>query len=188
MKLTMTKQAIVSGIVSAIVALIAVYYLGGSNFAGVTHLSGLSIGSGGLTVTGTTTIAKSPDGFVAWDDVSTVATGTAKAVYTNTGSPMMCDADSGAVYFKSNGFSPSLVVSMGTSTSATGYATNLLASTTVATTTTAVVPLTYAVPFVLGNNQSLVVALSDITNANASSTYYSNWAIEMGIQCRTLGR
>lgn len=46
----MTKQAIVSGIVSAIVALVAVFSFGGGNFAGVSHLSGLNVGADGLSV------------------------------------------------------------------------------------------------------------------------------------------
>ncbi len=142
----------------------------------------------GTAVFGTTTVASSPDGFVAWDDVTTVATGTAKAVFTNTGNPMMCGDESGAIFFDSTGFSPSLVVSMGTSSTATGYSAGLLASTTVATTTDAVVDLTYAAPFRLANGESIVLSLSDITNTAASSTFYSNWGIQFGVQCWTLGQ
>ena len=139
-----------------------------------------------LTVNGTTTIARSPDGFVVWDDF-TMSTGTAKAVYTNSGGALLCDDDSGAIYFDSTAFSPSLVVSIGTSTSATGYATNLLASTTIATSSDSVIDITYAAPFVLAYNESLVAALSDITNSIASSTHYSNWIVQFGIHCWAMG-
>lgn len=193
----MIKQTIITALVAAIVASVIVLgysSLKTTNFAGVTHLSGLAVGTDGFSVTGastftgTTTITRSPDGFIAWDDF-TMSTGTAKAVYTNTGSALMCSgSNSGAIYAKSNGFSPSLQFSMGTSTTASGYSTNLLASTTVATSTTTVVPITYSSPFVLGNGQSIVASISDITNRNASSTYYSNWAVELGISCRVLGR
>jgi hypothetical protein len=134
------------------------------------------------------TIAESPDGFVAYGSF-TIATGTAKAVYTNqTGSTMMCDADSGYVIPVGTTFAPSIVFSLGTSTSATGYAANLLSSTTVATTTSPVVSLTYALPFKLANGDSIVGAISDYSAAIASSTYFSNWTAEFAVHCWTTGR
>lgn len=48
----MIKQSAISGVVSAIVAIAIVLIYGGNvNFAGVTHLSGLSIGDDGLAIT-----------------------------------------------------------------------------------------------------------------------------------------
>src|SRR5574343_494174 len=129
----MIKQTLISSATSAIIAIAIVLVMGGQNFAGLTPFSGLSVGSSGfevtnsgavdlgsgeITLTGTTTIAKSPDGFVAWDDY-TVATGSKKMIYTNSGSDMMCDGSSGAVYANSTGYSPALSVSVGTSTSIT---------------------------------------------------------------------
>ncbi len=142
--------------------------------------------SGNLSVTGTTTTTKSPDGFVAYM-VFTVATGTAKAVYTNTSSDLVCDGRSG--YFQGVGstFAPSLIVAFGTSTSATGYSTNLLASTTLATTTNQFFAETYATPFRLLSGESIVGSLSDITNTSASSTNYSNWSMQYGVHCWIMG-
>lgn len=141
---------------------------------------------GKSTLTGTTTITKSPDGFVAYMGF-TVATGTAKASYSNPSNDMVCDGSSG--YFQGIGttFAPSLVVAFGTSTSATGYSTNLLASTTLATTTNQFFAETYTSPFRLKSGESIVGALSDITNTDASSTYYSNWSMEYGVHCWTMG-
>lgn len=54
----MIKQSAISGVVSAIVAVAIVLVYGGSvNFAGVTHLSGLSIGDDGLEITDGGTVA-----------------------------------------------------------------------------------------------------------------------------------
>ena len=142
--------------------------------------------SGNLAVTGTTTITKSPDGFVAYMGF-TMATGTAKAVYTNPSSDLVCDGRS--AYFQGIGttFAPSLVVAFGTSTSATGYSTNLLASTTLATTTNQFFAETFVTPFRLKSGESIVGALSDITNSEASSTNYSNWSMQYGVQCWVMG-
>lgn len=199
----MIKQTLISSATSAIIAIAIVLVMGGQNFAGLTHFSGLSVGSSGfevtnsgavdlgsgeITLTGTTTIAKSPDGFVAWDDY-TVATGSKKMIYTNSGSDMMCDGSSGAVYANSTGYSPALSVSVGTSTSITSATmpTNLVSSTTISTTTDKVIPFTITHPFLLANGESIVGSLADV-NANSSSTYFANWSIEMGVSCRTLGQ
>lgn len=148
---------------------------------------------GALNSTGTTTLSsKSPDGFIAWASF-TVATGTNKAVFTNTGGPIMCGDESGMAYFKTNGFTPGLVVAIGTSTSATAYSANLLASTTVATTTAAtgqaqVVDVTYAAPFAVNSGESIVASLSDQVS-NASTTYFSRFtSAEIGFQCWALGQ
>lgn len=142
--------------------------------------------TGASTLTGTTTITKSPDGFTAYMSF-TVATGTAKAVYTNPSNDMVCDGRS--AYFQGIGttFAPSLVVAFGTSTSATGYSTNLLASTTLATTTNQFFAETFVTPFRLKSGESIVGALSDITNSEASSTNYSNWSMQYGVQCWVMG-
>jgi len=142
---------------------------------------------GDTSLNGTTTIARSYDGFVAQDDY-TVASGTAKAIFTNnTGVSMMCDAESGFVDFNATGFSPAFYIAIGTSTTATGYSTNLIASTTVASSTDTVLPFTYALPFKLANTESIVGALSDV-NANASSTHNSNWDVEFGVHCWQMGQ
>jgi hypothetical protein len=136
---------------------------------------------------GTTTIAHSPDGYVAWDDF-TVATGSAKAVFTNTFGDMLCDADSGSVFVNSSGFAPSLVFSLGTSTSATVASLNLIASTTVATSSTnGVIPFTYNTPFRLKNGESIVGSLADYSAPIASSTNFANWAFQFQVHCWTMG-
>lgn len=136
-----------------------------------------------LTVIGTTTIKKSYDGFTIHKDV-TVAT-TSRSVYGNdTGIDMICGA--GVLYWNSTGFSPSLVVSMGTTTVSTTHTVTMLASTTVATTTDTFL-LLYATPFLLPTGSSISLAMYDITNANASSTYYGNWDVEYDIPCTLIG-
>ena len=158
--------------------------LGITNSGGFTQ-SGSATLSGANTLSGTTTMAKSPDGFVAYMGF-TVATGTAKAVYTNPSSDLVCSRNG---YFQGIGstFAPSLVVAFGTSTSATGYSTNLLASTTLATTTNQFFQQTYASMFRLKSGESIVGALSDISNSEASSTYYSNWSMQYGVHCWIMG-
>jgi hypothetical protein len=200
---------IVTGIVAIIVStVIASVLVGGNNqpvsgIGGETRLpnSNLTITRGNLAVTAgtltvggattlsaTTTIDSSPDGFIAWDDFTMATTGIA-ALYTNSAQPKMCDAGQGNVYWNSTAFSPSLIFSLGTSTSATAQTGggNLVASTTIATTTTTVVD-TASVSFVLANGESIVGLLADITNAEASSTNYANWEVEFGIHCWTLGQ
>lgn len=169
-----------------------IQYNGGFNTAlGITNSgeltqSGATTFSSTNTLTGTTTITKSPDGFTAYMGF-TVATGTAKAVYTNPSNDMVCDGRSGFFQGIGTTFAPSLVVAFGTSTSATGYSTNLLASTTLATTTNQFFAETFATPFRLKSGESIVGALSDITNTEASSTYYSNWTMQYGVHCWTMG-
>lgn len=133
----------------------------------------------------------SPDGFVA-NASFTVATGTAKAVYTNnTGSDLMCSDESGAVYTTATGFAQGLAVVIGTSTSATAYSANLLASTTMATTTASTatkqaVDVTYGAPFILASTESITASLGDVVS-NASSTYNGRRSIEFGFHCWTIG-
>lgn len=145
--------------------------------------------SGNLSVSGTTTIAHSPDGFVLWDDVTVGTTTTVvRGTVTNTGSPLMCDGDSLFVYTSSpSTYVPSFKYAVGTSTNAT-YSANLIASTTVATSTAAATtvngPVTW--PFELANGSSITLSIGDAVS-NASSTYYGNWGLQFGVHCWTLG-
>ena len=141
-----------------------------------------------LDITATSSIAKSFDGFVAWDNL-TMATGTAKAVYTNTAGDMWCNGANGGVLFDNTTAhqAPALQFSMGTSTSATGYSTNLLASTTVATTSDQIIGITYTANWLLKSGESIVGALSDTQGTNSSSTNYGNWTAEFGFFCRLIG-
>lgn len=138
---------------------------------------------GTSTLTGTTTVTQSVDGLVVGGTFSTAATGTVRTVYTNTTGPKMCDGGTGYLYAKNNGsFAPSLVFSLGTSTSAVA-STNLVASTTIATTTTTVVA-TANNKFLLAQSDVLTAIIGDITNTSASSTYYGNWSVEAGVWCQ----
>lgn len=136
--------------------------------------------NGGFVGTGTTTISNSYDGFQAYSAV-TVATGTVTTL-SRTGSPIMCDGGNGALYFNSTAFSPSLKVSVGTTTEV-----DLLATTTIATTTDTVVQLKNS-KYVVGSGGTIFnVYLADITNTEASSTYYGNWSVELSDNCWILG-
>lgn len=141
------------------------------------------------TFTGTTTITKSPDGFVLWDDFTVSTTSPANAALTNTGAPLICNGDSLAVYADSSGaalLAPSFKFVVGTTTSASLYADNLMASTTVATSTDAVVG-TPSWNFLLGNQESITLSVGDFNSTNSSSTYYGNWAGQVSVHCRTIG-
>lgn len=161
---------------------------------GTTNLDALTLDNGSFTsitgdnALGTTTITLSYDGFIAHDNV-TVATGTAKGVITNsTGVDWMCKA--GSVYTNGTTFAPSLVISVGTSTSATGDPTaiGLLASTTIASTTDTVINVNawnsgQGSNFILPSGQSILLEIYDGTTGVASSTYFSNWDIDMDFPC-----
>jgi hypothetical protein len=140
-----------------------------------------------LTVVGTTTIAKSYDGFIAYAGFTMATTsGYAEAIYTNSsGVDMMCST--GNVYFDATAaFAPSIAVSAGVS--ATGvYSVTLLASTTIATTTDTMTS-TAAAGFYLANGSSIVGNLSDYNSAIASSTYYGNWTAQMAFPCWLVGK
>ena len=116
--------------------------------------------------------------------ISTAATGTPVTVYTNTTGPKYCDAHTAFLYVKNNGsFAPSLIWSLGTSTSAVATR-NLVASTTVATTTTTLI-VPSASPFILADGDELMAIMGDNVN-NASSTYFSNWSAEAGVWCQDI--
>lgn len=136
-----------------------------------------------LTITGAATISESYDGAVNQSDL-TIATGSPAATITNsTGVDMMCQGF--AMYFDSDAFSPSLTVGLNESSTGAG-GNNLLASTTIATTTDQVVgSSTLEWVFEAGNS---VVALLGDTNSNASSTYFSNWDVELAIPCWLMGQ
>ncbi len=140
--------------------------------------------SGDLTVSGTSTIVMSYDGFRA-NSGFTMATGTAKAVYSNmTGKNLMCQGGGVIADSLSTTLGPAFQVGCGTSTSATGYTTSLIASTTVATTTDAAVSFSYTTVWILPAGNSVVCALSDL-QPNASSTYFTSsyWNIDLSIPC-----
>lgn len=160
------------------------YKINGTTVLGVT--GGLST----LTITGTTTADNNLDGGFAEDFITVSATGSAQFVYTNTGGPKFCSAIDGGVYVNSvataaSPLAPSLVFSLGTSTSATGYSTNLMASTTAASTTDMVLT-TNAYRFILAPGDSIVGAISDGIQNVASSTYFSNWQVNFKIPCSLL--
>ncbi|MFA6354022.1 MAG: hypothetical protein WCW93_03770 [Candidatus Paceibacterota bacterium] len=141
-----------------------------------------------FSVDGTSTIAQSYDGFVVFNDV-TVATGSPKLVYTNsTGVDMICDRNTGVFYSNVTGYGVSLNISLGEMSSATTYSDGgLIASTTIATSTDTMTFFTATTPFLFENGNSLVVGVGDYT-ALASSTYFSNWDMELGIDCRLIGQ
>ena len=138
-----------------------------------------------LVVTATSTLTTSPDGFVVGGTISTAATNTPRTVYTNTTGPKFCDASTAFLYINNNGsFSPAVRWSLGTSTSAI-YSNNLVASSTVATSTdTLIVPLVSS--FILAQGDVLTATEDDANNANASTTYFSNMTAEAGVWCQSL--
>lgn len=135
-----------------------------------------------LVVTGTSTIPVSYDGHIVWDDF-TSATGTAKAVYTNNYGPMECN--DAYIYAKNTGFVPGLSFTLGSTTSATGYSANLIASTTVGTSTTQLIASLSSV-FILGSGESIVGAIQQ-AYADASSTHLGNMSAQFGVRCNLIG-
>ncbi len=145
-----------------------------NNFAGSIDVDGASV------LTGTTSPVQllSPVG----GTITLVATGTPITVYTNSTGPKLCDGAAGGLYVKNNGsFSPSLVWSLGTSTG-TGASTNLIASSTVASSSSSVIQ-TSDRGFILGQGESLTAIFGDITNTEASTTYYSRLSAEARLWC-----
>lgn len=138
------------------------------------------------TLTGTTTITQSVDGLVVGGTISTSATNTAVTVYTNSTGPKMCDSDTSYLHIKNNGsFAPSLVWSLGTSTSSAVPTTNLVSSSTVATTTTTTVQPAESL-FLLDSGETLVAIFNDYMTTGASSTYFTNWSAEAGVWCQDI--
>ncbi len=171
----------------------------GFTFAGITNYDSLTLGedlvvgksstfTGASTLTGTSTITKSFDGHIAWSDFTT-ATGTDVALYQNTtGTSMMCDGYSGFAKFETSAFAPALDFSLSTSTTATGDCDgNLIASTTIATTSAdTILPFSPTTPFILANG-SYLRACSQANSKNASSTHLSRWDGEIGVHCWLTG-
>ena len=196
----MNKKTLIGAVIVVAVAVIlgfAFYSLsrqtsgrgGTSNADAISLDSSLTVGTT-ASITGTTTIGTLPATF-SLNGTYKMSTGTPTTLFTNSKfDSMYCSSASGQVYattttagIASNNFAPSIVVSLGTSTSATGYSTTLLASTTIATTTPTVLT-TVSSRFLLRNGESLVGTLSDFNTTGASSTYYGNWAIKAnGIFC-----
>lgn len=145
-------------------------------------------GDGINSLAGTTTIEKSPDGFVLWDDFTVGTTTPVRGALTNNGSPLMCDGKSLYVYSDATAaFAPSFKFTVGTTTSATDYSANIVASTTVATTTDTV-NNGGGWNFLLANGASITLSVGDYSAAIASSTYYGNWSGQFGVHCWTLGQ
>jgi hypothetical protein len=160
--------------------------------AGQTRVSGMNIGASGLNVSGastfaTTTDTSSYDGFMIGGSFDVSATGTVKTLYTHSEGVAICNTAIGDLYADSTAFSPSLVMSVGTSTSAIA-STNLIASTTIATTTDSYVPNdSLTAIFRMTAGDVITGITGDITNTSASSTYYGNWDVEYQVFCRTIG-
>lgn len=141
-----------------------------------------------LEVNGTSTISYATTGSVLQQSFSVSTTTTVvQAAITNNHSPMICDAGSLAVYADSvsatTGLAPSFKFVVGTSTTATAYSANILASTTVATNTDSV--LSIGSPtwrFLLDSGSSITLSIGDAFTS-ASSTYYGNWTGKISIHC-----
>lgn len=169
------------------------------NFGGTTNYDSLSLGenltvTGTSAFTGTTTMALSPDGFVVYGGYTTSATATNAVLWTNSGNDVVCDGASGYLNIQASGYTGGGIFALGTSTSATVGALNLVASTTIATTTASgvdnfypFIPFTKGTPiFKVANGESIIGGFDDV-NAAASTTYLSNWDVEFGVHCWTMG-
>ena len=151
--------------------------------AGQVRTTSLTV-TGASTLTGTTspTQLKFPVG----GSYTLSATGTVITLYTNTTGPKLCDSHSAFWLFQNNGsFAPSLIGSVGSSTSAIA-STNIIASSTVATTSTTIIPAD-----ALASNWRLaqgdvITAIIGQQNDAASSTYLGRWSGEFGINCQEL--
>lgn len=186
-------EMVINAAVSAAVAAAIVFSFGGDHSGGLGAASrapdvDLSVKSlttsGSLTATGTTTLTQSVDGLMIGGTMSTAATGTARTLYTNTTGPKVCDSSTGFLYVKNNGsFAPSVKFSFATSTGSVP-GTNLLASTTIATTTTAVVQAIDNTLFVLPDGASIIGIMADYNTTGASSTYFGNLSAEFSVWCQ----
>lgn len=139
-----------------------------------------------LNAVGTTTISRSVDGLVVGGSIPVTATGTVRTVFTNTTGPKICDASTFYLYVKNNGsFSPALRYSLGTSTSAIASK-NLVASSTVATSTSGYLASSADTLFFLNQGDVMTAIIDDLGNTLASSTYFSNLAAEAGVWCNNV--
>ena len=140
------------------------------------------------TLTGTTSPAQVllPVGSA----ISTAATGTPITLYSNTTGPKVCRGSTGVLSARNRGnFSPSIQVSIGTS-SASVTTTNLVASTTIATSTPGTSffrTISFSDrPFILEQGDEIMAITGDITNTEASSTNYTNLTLDARILCSEL--
>ena|SRR3990167_5961925 len=157
--------------------------------------SGVSVGTttspgfGEFVTFGTTTINASFDGYMAGGTFR-ISTTTAQVLHKNTYGRAFCDGDNSTLYARSNSsFAPSLVFSVGTST-ASRPTRNLVASTTIATSSPGVIATyiekaTTTNLFIYNPGDQIIGMIGDPSNApDASSTYYGNLSAEFQIQCR----
>lgn len=138
-----------------------------------------------LTVSGKSAVAYSDDGFMASGSF-TMSTNTPTASWTNSsGYDLFCTGVGGVINAKivsGAAYAPAVNLSFGTSTAAGTPGENLVATTSLATTTERIIlPSTHA--FVLANGEAFGGMISDHNKAIASSTYYANWDIDWAIPC-----
>ena len=154
---------------------------GQQGYSGITNYDSLTLGDD-LVVNGTTTLSQSVDGIIVGGAFSLTATDTPLTVYTHTGSPAMCDSELAYIRIQSNGFAPAFAYSL--SKNVAGAA-DLIASTTVATTTSANTEYTEAL-FRYAPGDTIVFLFNDDDHTNASSTHRGNVSLETGMWCQTL--
>ena len=145
--------------------------------------------SSSFHVNGTTTLARSFDGFMAGGGIApaSVATGTVHTLYTHTGGPAICDGSQGLAYADATGFTPPFTFSLGTSTSAAASG-NLIASSTFATSTDTMVSLAASL-FRIDAGDEITMLLADglQENPQASTTHFASWDIEAQVHCWLIG-
>jgi len=144
--------------------------------------------TGNATVSGIFTAVGSYDGFIAGGGVApaSVATTAPITIYTHSGTDAICDASSAVFYGDGTTFAPSLTFDVGTTSTSGGTADNLIASSTLATTTDLVAPADNADLFILTADDEITVTFGDQW-ATASTTYWANWDVEFGVECWTVG-
>lgn len=143
--------------------------------------------TGAATLSATSTVRNSPDGYIIGGSFTSIATTAAQTLYTLTGpGPAVCYGDTGVLYAKAGTsagpLAPSLKVSVGTSTGSLPTL-NLIASTTVASTTQYFARGAAATSFLLNPGSSIVGMIGDNNTDISSSTYYGNWTMEYKIKC-----
>jgi hypothetical protein len=168
-------------------------FLGSSSVSTITNPFTFTkdvITSDDVSLNATTTVARSYDGFMAGGGItpSSLATGTTFTLYTHSGGPALCDSSSAIFYADSTAYSPSLIIDIGTTTTSGGYSANLIASTTLATTTDAVLGIAHDL-FVMNSGDQITARLADTypSNLGASSTNFANWDLEFQTQCWLIG-
>lgn len=164
-------------------------------FSSTLTVSGAFVAEAASTLTGTSTITASYDGHMIWDD-ATMATGTAAARYTNSHGRMACDG--GQIFARADGYAPPLEFTFGTTSTASGFANSIIASSTILATSTYgtnaeyVIDLetNYSTEWMLDSDEEVSLWFYDPdagSGHSASSTNFSNWNVEFSIPCRLLG-